>query len=123
MTVLIIDDESAIRELMQVVLRRKGHQAYAAGTSSQAEEVWREHRDQIEVVVCDAHLGLEVGMDLCWKFRGEKPNVRIIVCSGMAYQSIDDEFEILPKPFTPAQFIEVIENRAGLDGQDGQRLD
>ena len=111
MTVLIIDDDPAIRDLMRVVVRRGGHKAHVAGTTAQAEEVWRNHSEQIDVIVSDANLGPDTGIELCLRFKNQKPHVRVIMCSGMLFDYPEDNFEVLPKPFTPADLIAALESK------------
>ena len=125
MTVLIVEDEPEVRELMRVLLRRKGHEVLSAGTDMEARGLWAEAWDRIEVMVCDAYLGAAMGTELCREFKQEKPAVRVILCTGMPYVDVLEEVEVLAKPFSPAEFVRLVEGKTseemGKEGRKGTR--
>ena len=110
MTLLIIDDEVQIRTLMGVLLRKHGHEVLSAGSEDEAQRIWEQGHERIEVIVCDLNLGTGSGMELCQRFKADKPGVRVILCSGWIEEG--SGFETIQKPFAPADLVTAVESRA-----------
>ncbi|HUC86541.1 MAG TPA: response regulator [Candidatus Acidoferrales bacterium] len=82
-TVLLVEDEDIVRRPIGLYLRKLGYQVIEAGNGNQAVELWRRHRDQIDLLYTDMVMPEGVsGLDLAEKLRAEKPRLRVIISSG-----------------------------------------
>ncbi|HKW29318.1 MAG TPA: response regulator, partial [Verrucomicrobiae bacterium] len=114
-TILLVEDEIALRRLMQRVLERHGYQIHAAGSGLQALEIWRERREGIDILVTDMVMpdGMN-GRELADRLRNDKPDLKIIYCSGYANNMpgkdspLRDNEAFLEKPFEPSKLLQKI---------------
>jgi two-component system cell cycle sensor histidine kinase/response regulator CckA len=113
-TVLVVDDEPGIREVMALALIAGGHQCIAAADGAEAlAEVVKHH--EIQGVITDLHMPKMDGLALLRRLREERPELPVVVCSG----SISDECRheladlgvtsILRKPYTAKQLLQCVE--------------
>jgi two-component system, cell cycle sensor histidine kinase and response regulator CckA len=110
--VLLVEDELAVQEFAERVLRRGGYQVLVAPTAVQALELWPRHHNQIELLVTDQVMpeGM-TGHELAMQLRADKPSLKVILMSGYCAKAEDliksDETvgEFIAKPFTPAQLL------------------
>jgi CheY-like chemotaxis protein len=100
-SVLVVEDEPRIRELIRVVLTRAGHDVVAVAGPHEALAVLQ-RRPTIEVLLTDVIMPDMTGYDLADQARARLPAIRVIFTSGFARDaarhSAADGF--LPKPFT-----------------------
>jgi two-component system cell cycle sensor histidine kinase/response regulator CckA len=104
-TVLVVDDDEAIRTVMARGLTRRGFQVLQAPNAVEGLLIARRHREAIQVLCSDSTMpGLPV-RHLIEGYRRAHPNGIVLVCSGfvpdgsaLPLQLVDDLF---PKPFTP----------------------
>jgi len=118
-TVLLVEDEAAVRALAKRVLSRAGYRVVEAPTPSDALELAREHAEKIRLVVSDVVMPEMSGPVLVERIRQLCPNARVLFISGYS----DDEvlgrglatagMELLQKPFSAQQLVERV--RATLD--------
>ncbi|HLZ53625.1 MAG TPA: ATP-binding protein, partial [Verrucomicrobiae bacterium] len=114
-TILLVEDETALRRLMQRVLERHGYQIHAAISGVQALEIWRERREGIDILVTDMVMpdGMN-GRELADRLRTDKPDLKIIFCSGYANNMpgkdspLHDNESFLEKPFEPTKLLQKI---------------
>lgn len=78
--ILIIDDEEDIRDVLQLVLERGGHEVRSASNGKEAIELQREQ--PAEVVITDIIMPEKDGVSAIKEIRQEFPGVRIIAISG-----------------------------------------
>ena len=83
-TVLVIDDEAAIRLLMQQVLKAAGYQVLVAGDGEEGVAVFTEHRTSIAVVVVDMMMPKLGGIPTIRALIAIEPRVRVIAVSGIS---------------------------------------
>ncbi|MCO5169289.1 MAG: sigma-54 dependent transcriptional regulator [Planctomycetes bacterium] len=76
--VLVVEDEAALRELLERQLRRRGYDVTAVGSAEEALDVDPEP----DVVLCDISLPGMTGIDLLGKLRARSPTVECIVLTG-----------------------------------------
>jgi CheY-like chemotaxis protein len=118
-TVLVVEDDRALRALMVRSLSAKGYRALEASDGIEALEQLAAEPD-IELVVTDIVMPRMNGIDLARRFREMFPDTRILLMSGYAdepdlRQALPDPtIEFLPKPFTPQELAEKL--REVLDG-------
>lgn len=106
-TILVIDDEPAIRRFARLVLERDGHSVLEARDGPSAIDVFTANRSRIGAVLCDLTLPHISGRDVIKAIRALDRAVPVVVMSGWSEDSgpkLDDDRVVgwLQKPFTPA---------------------
>ncbi len=116
-TVLVADDDGAIRTVVSQALGRAGFEVRATGN---AATLWRWVSDgDGDLVITDVVMPDENGLDLIPRIRGIRPELRIIVMSAQntlltAVKATErGAFEYLPKPFDINKLVSVV--RRGLE--------
>lgn len=103
--VLVADDESIVREVLQVYLESFGCRVRSAWDGDTALRELQANADEIGLVILDARMPGPSADDLYERIRRIAPNVPILVCSGVSSESPDMRFvadkglRLLPKPF------------------------
>jgi two-component system nitrogen regulation response regulator GlnG len=112
MTVLVADDDSAIRTVVSQALTRSG---YAVRATSNAATLWSwVSNGEGDLVITDVVLPDENGLDLLPRIRKIRPDLRIIVMSAQntlltAVKATQrGAFEYLPKPFDLNELVGVV---------------
>ena len=80
-SILVIDDEERMRQLLSRALEQQGLLVVTAGDSSQAQSALRTKK--VDLVLLDLVLGAESGLSLLAVMRREHPEVPVIVVSGV----------------------------------------
>ena len=81
-TVLVVEDEEALRLLLEDVLRAKGYQVLTAGDGMEGLTSYEQHKDSIAAVLTDMGLPKLSGYDMFQKIRELNPRARVILASG-----------------------------------------
>ena len=112
-TILIADDDQAIRTVLSQALTRRGFRVRTTGT---AANLWRLIADgEGDLVITDVILPDENGLDLIPRIRKIRPELRIIAMSAQntlltAFKAAErGAFEYLPKPFDLNELVNVVE--------------
>jgi len=103
-TVLVVDDEPALRGLVARMLRLDGHHVLEAGGGPAAIAVYAEHIHEISVVVTDIVMPDMDGRMLATRLLELNPSLGIVLMSGYVPQSAFDldespQVRLLAKPF------------------------
>ena len=120
-TVLLVEDEDAVRGLARRVLQRQGYRVIEARNGREALEAADAHAGEIHLLLTDAVMPELGGLELVTALRARRPGLRVLVVSG--YSSDDAErrgraasgVAFLQKPFTMHQLASVV--RAVIDGE------
>lgn len=102
-------------------LRRLGYQVFAAANGHEALALWKQHRNQIDLVITDMVMpGGISGTQLVAELRKDRPDLKVLFSSGYSQEVFGSEINqlpgaFLPKPFTPTRLATAV--RACLDGQ------
>ena len=75
-TLLIVENEPAIRNLLQVALRRNGYTVLAAESGREALEIVRKHDGTIHLVITDVVMPEMDGPELVWQLSTIRPVAR-----------------------------------------------
>ncbi|SMH60793.1 nitrogen regulation protein NR(I) [Azospirillum agricola] len=112
-TILIADDDRAIRTVLTQALARLGHEVRTTGN---AATLWRWVADgQGDLVITDVVMPDENGLDLIPRIKKLRPEMRVIVMSAQntlitAVKAAErGAFEYLPKPFDLKELVSVVE--------------
>jgi two-component system, cell cycle sensor histidine kinase and response regulator CckA len=121
-TILLVEDEEAIQELLHVYLTKLGYAVLCAGDGSAALRIAEQHPDPIHLLVSDLAMPKMGGYELARRLRFSNPRIKIMFISGYAEPTPThrDEIELaaayLAKPFTfdliAKRIREVLELRA-----------
>jgi DNA-binding NtrC family response regulator len=105
-TVLLVDDEEDLRDIMRRMLDRRGFATLTAGDSQQAIAVCREHSGEIDVLVTDLGLPGASGGELSRTATELRPGMRVVYISGLPKEMavleglIDEQAVLVKKPFS-----------------------
>jgi DNA-binding NtrC family response regulator len=115
-SILLIDDEPALREILSRVLTDAGHRVVGAGNGKEASKALT--TSAFDVVVTDVIMPEKDGMQVISEVRKKFPNVRIIAMSGGGHVSRDQYLKIakglgahavLEKPFANQALLDTIQ--------------
>jgi len=107
-TVLVVEDDGPVRELVVRVLRRCGYTVLATAGSEEALAAAADTGRQVDLLVTDVIMPGLAGPDLARQLRRQRPGLRTLFISGYTGQRplVDDVAaggaSLLAKPFTPA---------------------
>jgi PAS domain S-box-containing protein len=109
-TVLVAEDDAAVRSIMRDVLERFGYKVYEAADGAQAVRAFERHKDEIELLVLDVVMPGLGGKEAYDRIREMRPDVKALFTSGQVSEMINRDvvgrgLEFLPKPASPRQLI------------------
>ena len=113
-TILLVDDEKAIRSMGRTMLTRNGYKVLTAESGEQARRIYARRRDEISAVILDLNMPGMGGRKCFRELRKINPDVKVIISSGYSEKSdlnaeLDDEAAgYLPKPFSRADMLSVV---------------
>jgi two-component system, cell cycle sensor histidine kinase and response regulator CckA len=105
-TVLLVDDEVGVRELVRDLLKRCGYTVIEASDVNDALALFTRHRDAIQLLVTDIVMPQMNGRQLAQQFMAERPGLKVLYMSGYTDDQVlvQDAAAVpsfLQKPFTP----------------------
>jgi PAS domain S-box-containing protein len=91
-TILLVDDEQAVRALGRHLLERLGFGVVTASDGIEALEAYRNHAGEFACVVLDRSMpGLD-GAQVLGELKRLDPDVRVVLSSGLAESQLEEEF-------------------------------
>lgn len=81
-TILIVEDEEMLRNLVKDLLESSGYHVFAAADGMEGYEIFKAHSDRVALVLSDMGLPRLGGWEMFQKMRELKPNVQAILASG-----------------------------------------
>jgi CheY-like chemotaxis protein len=113
-TVLLVEDDPAVRAYAQRVLEDDGHTVLPAPAGGAALELAAAHEGPIDLLVTDAIMPGMHGAELAERLLAARPAVRVLYVSGFTENSIIQHGVVgpgvafLPKPFGPRDLIHAV---------------
>lgn len=111
-TVLVVEDEDAVRLLAVESLQRGGYRVIKAASGEEALRIADAFEDPIHVLVSDVVMPGIKGPELARRLRAARPSIRVLLMSGYAADVVtkDDlrEATLLSKPFAPAVLAQAV---------------
>jgi len=108
-TVLHVEDEPILRQLVRDVLSQYQYNVLEAGSGVEALKVWDEHDGRVDLLLTDMVMpeGM-TGRELAQQLRKRKPDLRVIYTSGYTLKTFgkekgDSDTVWLEKPYQPSQ--------------------
>ncbi|MFT3698086.1 MAG: response regulator [Kofleriaceae bacterium] len=122
-TVLLVEDDRAVRAALLRVLVERGYDVLAAGGLDEAIEVVRKHERAVQLIVCDVVMPGARGPEAVERLVAEAPAAKVLLMSGYTDHVCLDEVTVesqgfIQKPFAPDAFSQkvrdVLAREAGL---------
>ncbi|HEX5386503.1 MAG TPA: response regulator [Gemmatimonadales bacterium] len=111
-TVLVVEDEEGVRELLRKVLARYGYQVLEARHGRDALLEVEKWPGAIHLLVTDVVMPEMSGPELAERLRRRRPDLRVIFISGYTSQELlrrggaDADLVVMQKPFTSEEFVQ-----------------
>src|SRR5437016_8170524 len=106
-TILLVEDEPAVRELTQMVLSARGYTVIEALTPEDAERLAGNNGAEIHLLLTDVVMPGISGREQAKRLTGRYPNLRVLYMSGYTYNviaqdgTLEEGISFVQKPFTP----------------------
>lgn len=118
-TVLVVDDEQAVRDVTRAILERAGCDVLTADDGFSAVELFREQHQRIGCVVLDLSMPGMDGEETLSKLREIDASVRTVIVSGYAMEDVlgrvkhDGITDFIHKPYRRTDFLETVRKALG----------
>src|SRR5580765_4921460 len=100
-TILLVEDEPAVRQLFAQALARAGYHVYEARNGQEAMKVYEQYGDTIDLLLTDLRMPYMGGAELAEHLRARRGTLKMICVSGYP-AGADNELtpDFLAKPFS-----------------------
>jgi PAS domain S-box-containing protein len=106
-TVLLVEDDELLREVLQETLERNGHQVLVARDGAEALQIVDGHPDPIQLLLTDLIMPGMTGRTVADHIAAARPGIKVLMISGYTDDAVvrqgllDEGVAFLGKPFTP----------------------
>ena len=120
-TILLVEDENAVRELARRFLEMRGYRVMDASNGPEALRISRAHQGKIDLLLTDVVMARMSGREVALQLAPERPDMKVLYMSGHTEDAIvhhgvlKEGVEFLQKPFTQEQLVSRV--RRILDGK------
>jgi CheY-like chemotaxis protein len=117
-TILLVEDDSSLCIAVRNALSRLGYRVLEASTGINALEIWKQHRDEIHLLLTDMVMpdGMN-GKELAQRLLQENPKLKVVYTSGYSADIagkdflLEDGVNFLPKPFELHKLAQTVRTR------------
>jgi two-component system, cell cycle sensor histidine kinase and response regulator CckA len=116
-TILVVDDEDLVRELLARTLREAGYRVLEASHGTGAIGLLEPQSNAVDLVICDLVMPVLGGKEVAEWIRQHSPAVPLLFISGYprayleAHHLYDPQVPMLRKPFLPSRLLEAVEEQ------------
>jgi PAS domain S-box-containing protein len=125
-TILVVEDEKPVRELVARVLEKHGYKVMQAATGVEAVEIWRGHKTEIALLLTDLVMPENMnGRELAETLVADRADLKVIFTSGYSADIVGKDFKLEPelnylqKPYQPQTLVLAV--RRCLDGKPNSK--
>ncbi len=117
--VLVIDDEAALREVIEEILDLSNIRCLLATNGREGIQLYIENQNEIEAILLDMYMPVMSGSETLLELRKLNPTIEIVLMSGYPEHSTMEKFDedshlsYLGKPFTLEKLISKVETLLG----------
>jgi PAS domain S-box-containing protein len=117
-TVLVVEDEEAVSQIVQSCLQQNGYRVLHAANALEALQIYNEENGQIDLLLTDMVMprGMS-GRELAANLKALNPDLKIVYTTGYSRQVVGQDLDLreglnfLPKPHAPGKLIETVRTR------------
>jgi two-component system cell cycle sensor histidine kinase/response regulator CckA len=100
-TILLVEDEPAVRQLFAQALTRAGYRVFEAHNGRAALDIFDQHGDSIDLLLTDVRMPYMGGVELAKHLRSRRVGLKLIWVSGyIGSTDTDIAGDFLAKPFS-----------------------
>jgi two-component system, cell cycle sensor histidine kinase and response regulator CckA len=100
-TILLVEDEPAVRQLFAQALARAGYRVLEARNGQEALKVFDEHGEAVDLLLTDMRMPYMGGAELAKRLRSRRLTLKLICISGYpGTLDADEAVDFLAKPFS-----------------------
>jgi PAS domain S-box-containing protein len=88
-TILVVEDEDAVRQLTQIILERAGHRVLVARNAQEASAIFQRHVSEIDLLITDVVMPGASGPALLKHLSQKRPDLKVLYMSGYADDAIE----------------------------------
>jgi two-component system, cell cycle sensor histidine kinase and response regulator CckA len=113
-TILFVEDEDFIRDMVRLTLESKGYKVYAAEDGVSAIRIYKQHKHKIDLVLTDVGLSGMTGIDAFKKLKKINPHVKVVFTSGYIEPDVmnkllmDGAKAFIQKPYQPGNVLKIL---------------
>jgi two-component system, cell cycle sensor histidine kinase and response regulator CckA len=122
--ILVVDDETSVREMVKAALESFNYQVLAAKDGTEAIALYAKHKREIRLVLVDLMMPFIDGLTTIRTLQQINPNVQVIAISGLSSHVMHHDtmkvgvHTFLAKPFTVEALLKVVQkNITGAMGE------
>ena len=110
-TILLVEDEEAVRRMVRDVLQRHGYTVLEAENATEARLLHKRFGGQINLLLCDVALPQYDGRDLAREITAGRPGLQVLYMSGYTAAAVGGQERLIPgrnflsKPFGPTALL------------------
>jgi CheY-like chemotaxis protein len=107
-TVLLVEDEDAVRNFVRTALESKGYRVLVAASGEEAVRLSRQHTEPIHLLITDMVMPEMSGADVAKRLRRQRSGLQVLYMSGYTDASLrhtgagERSVHFISKPFSPA---------------------
>jgi DNA-binding NtrC family response regulator len=107
-TLMVVEDETAVRNLVASALRHDGYHLLLATSAEEALLLDEKHPGTIDLLLTDAIMPGKSGIELAAAMAARRPGLPVIIMSGYTEETLtgmprEKPISLLQKPFTPRE--------------------
>jgi CheY-like chemotaxis protein len=108
-TILLVEDEPAVRQLFAHALVRAGYSVVEARNGQEAMRLFDEHAEAIDMLLTDLRMPYMGGAELAHQLRGRRRSLKLLCISGYPGRLDEDlAVDFLAKPFSRADLLKKV---------------
>jgi PAS domain S-box-containing protein len=117
-TILVVEDDAALRRLVRQVFEREGYRVVEAAYASAALAAWEREQGKVDLVLTDLVMpGQQDGWELVAELEARRPGLKVVIATGyyrdLAERGLAAHHTVLHKPVTAERLLQAV--RTSLD--------
>jgi CheY-like chemotaxis protein len=118
-TVLLVEDDPAVRQLTAEVLRHHGYRVLEADDGQKGADLGEAYAGQIDLLVADVVMPGLTGPQLAGRLNAARPEMKVLYVSGYTDEAfarhgvLEPGLRLLMKPFTPDTLVAIVQELLG----------
>jgi two-component system cell cycle sensor histidine kinase/response regulator CckA len=108
-TILLVEDEPAVRQLFSLALTRAGYRVYEARNGQEALKIFDQHGESVDLLLTDMRMPFIGGAELVRQLRARRLTLKLLCISGYAGGSeLEFSDDFLAKPFSRDELLKKV---------------